>query len=58
MSFGPITAPAENTTEHGLMVILGVELVLMVSTGVWWILLVGCKNAQTHYKEEFVMDGF
>ncbi len=40
--------PAQNSIENvmDLMFIMGIELVLMetimVSTGVWWILLVGC----------------
>ncbi len=39
--------PAQNTRENvmGLMVLMGIVLVLMdtimVSTGMWWILLVG-----------------
>ncbi len=41
-------SPAQNTMENvmDLMVIMGVVLVLMetrmVSTGMWWIILVGC----------------
>ncbi len=44
----PIGKNAQNTIENvmGLMVIMGIVLVLMetvmVSTGMWWILLVGC----------------
>ncbi len=43
-----VRIPAQNTIENviDLMVIMGIVMVLMetimVSTGMWWILLVGC----------------